>query len=135
VTAPLLDTHAWLWWIGRDPRLKASAAAELDALSEQERPYLSAISLWEAAMLVERRRITIAGSIVAWLDAAASPRTVQLVPITTAIAAETAALPDTFHRDPADRIIIATSRALGVPLLTYDRVVLRSRLAKRWHEA
>jgi len=132
MSSPLLDTHAWLWWVGRDPRIGEKMMARLDALPDTERPYLSAISLWEAAMLVERRRIAISGSIVAWLEAASDPRAVHVVPITPAIAAETAVLPQSFHRDPADRIIVATSRALDVPLLTHDRVVLESRLTKRW---
>src|SRR5258708_38576062 len=132
MSVPLPDTPAGLGWIGRDPRIGEKRMARLDALPETERPYLSAISLWEAAMWVERRRIAISGSIVAWLDAASDPRTVQVVPITPAIAAETAVLPQSFHRDPADRIIVATSRALDVPLLTHDRVVLDSRLVKRW---
>ena len=56
----------------------------------------------------------------------------QLLSITPAIAAEVAALPDSFHRDPADRIIVAASRVLQLPLVTYDRRITRSRLAARW---
>lgn len=132
MTAPLLDTHAWLWWIGHDPRLRRSEVERLDGLPVGERPYLSDISLWEAAMLAEQRRITLSPSVGEWLEAAAHPRTVQVLPVTPAIAAETAALPVSFHRDPADRIIVATSRALELPLLTYDRRILRSRLTERW---
>ena len=135
MSAPLLDTHAWLWWIGRDPRLRRAALVGLDGLPADERPYLSDISLWEAAMLAEQGRITLSPSIGEWLEAAAHPRSVRVVPITSAIAAETAALPASFHRDPADRVIVATSRALGLPLLTYDRQILRSGLTERWQPA
>jgi PIN domain nuclease of toxin-antitoxin system len=57
---------------------------------------------------------------------------VRVVPITPAVAAEIALLPASFHRDPADRVIVATSRVLKMPLLTQDRLILRSRLVSRW---
>ncbi|MPZ20701.1 MAG: PIN domain nuclease [Luteitalea sp.] len=43
-----------------------------------------------------------------------------------------AALPKSFHRDPADRLIVATCRVMQLPILTHDRLILRSRLVKRW---
>jgi PIN domain nuclease of toxin-antitoxin system len=67
-----------------------------------------------------------------WLEAAADARSVRLVPISPAIAAQTAALPATFHRDSADRLIVASCRVLGLPLLTRDARILRSRLVTRW---
>jgi len=57
---------------------------------------------------------------------------VRVVPITPAVAAEIALLPASFHRDPADRVVVATSRVLKMPLLTQDRLILRSRLVSRW---
>ena len=132
MTPPLLDTHAWIWWIDQDPRLGASTIAVLDALPRDQRPFLCDISLWEVAMLVERGRIELDLPLAEWLDAAAHPRSVQVVSITPPIAAAVAALPDSFHRDPADRLIVATSRALGIPVLSHDRLINRSRLVRRW---
>ncbi len=129
---PLLDTHIWLWWIKGDRRLGDGVRSALDALGREERPYLSAISLWEVAMLVERKRIDFTVPLPLWLRDATAPAVVETLPITADIAAETAAFPVPFHRDPADRIIVATSRILGVPLLTDDQAILRSRLVKRW---
>ena len=94
--------------------------------------HLSAISLWEVAMLVELERLSLSMPLVEWLSLAAHPRTVKLIPITPAIAAGTAALPSTFHRDPADRIIVATCLELDAPLLTHDKLIMRSRLVSRW---
>ena len=130
--APLLDTHAWVWWIDRDRRLGEPAIARLDTLPADNRPYLCDISLWEVATLVERRCLAFSVPFAEWLDAAAHPRSVRLVPITPAIAAETAALPATFHRDPADRVIVATCRVMQLPLLTKDRLIMRSALVARW---
>jgi PIN domain nuclease of toxin-antitoxin system len=132
MTPPLLDTHAWVWWIDQDPRLGASTIAVLDALPRDQRPFLCDVSLWEVAMLVERGRIELDLPLSEWLDAAAHPRSVQVVGITPQIATAVASLPDSFHRDPADRLIVATSRALGVPVLSHDRLINRSRLVRRW---
>jgi PIN domain nuclease of toxin-antitoxin system len=83
-------------------------------------------------MLVERGRVVFSVPLTEWLDAAAHSRSVRLVPISPAIAAQTAALPPAFHRDPADRIIVASGRVLGLPILTRDSRILRSRLVTRW---
>jgi PIN domain nuclease of toxin-antitoxin system len=66
------------------------------------------------------------------VEAAAHPRTVRLVPISVPVAAGIAALPPSFHRDPADRVIVATCRVLGAALVTKDRLIVRSRLVSRW---
>jgi PIN domain nuclease of toxin-antitoxin system len=128
----LLDTHAWIWWIDQDIRLGAANIAALDKLDQFSRPFIADISLWEVAMLVERGRLNLDIPLEEWLDAAAHPRSVRVQPITPAIAAEVAALPSAFHRDPADRLIVATCRVLNLPLLTHDRRITRARLVKRW---
>jgi PIN domain nuclease of toxin-antitoxin system len=139
MAVPLLDTHAWIWWIEGDRRLSHRVRDTLDRLPRDERPYLSAISLWEVAMLVERGRVAFSVSLSDWLDAAAHARSVRLVPITAAIAAQTAALPtDLPSRScrPAHRRELSRARpplahprhrdsprTLGQPL---DRTCLRS---------
>jgi PIN domain nuclease of toxin-antitoxin system len=132
VTPPVLDTHAWVAWMIGSADLSASARDALEALPPDRRPYVSAISLWEVAMLVDLGRLSLSMPVVDWLSIAAHPRTVTLVPITPDIAAGTAALPSTFHRDPADRIIVATCLELDAPLLTHDRLIMRSRLVTKW---
>jgi PIN domain nuclease of toxin-antitoxin system len=52
--APLLDTHAWIWWVDHDPRLGLPCLDSLDGLPEDARPAISDISLWEVATLLER---------------------------------------------------------------------------------
>ena len=130
--APLLDTHVWLGWMDHDERLGAATLDGLAALPPNQRPYLSAISLWEAAMLVELGRISLARPLHEWLADATHPGVVRLVPITVAIAAGVASLPPTFHRDPADRIIVASCQVLKAPIVTRDRLITRSRLVSQW---
>jgi PIN domain nuclease of toxin-antitoxin system len=79
-------------------------------------------------MLVERGRLRLEDSLADWLARAASPRTVRLLQLSPAIACEVAGLPDSFHRDPADRIIVATSRVFHLHLLSYDLWNRRSQL-------
>ena len=129
---PLLDTHAWIWWIEQDARLGAKAIAVLDSLPADRRPLLSDITLWEVATLVALERLRLDVPFDDWLEAAAHPRSVEIVPISARIAAEVARLPETFHRDPADRVIVATSRALRAPVLTHDERIRRSRLVSLW---
>ena len=81
-------------------------------------------------MLTERGRLNLDAPVGDWLALATNPRTVNVVPISAAIAAETQRA--RMLRDPADRLIVATSRILGVPLFTNDRPILRSRLVQRW---
>ena len=131
--APLLDTHAWIWWIEQDARLGAGAIAALDSLAADRRPFLCDISLWEVATLIERGRLALDVPLEDWLAAASHPRSVRLLPVLPRVAAEIARLPESFHRDPADRIIVATSRAERIPLLTHDDRIRRSRLVTLWH--
>lgn len=132
MTRPLLDTHAWVWWICGDARLTARERDALDNLPAHERPVLAEISLWEVAMLVERGRLELDMDLENWLALAAAPATVELVRITPAIAAEVARLPERFHRDPADRLIVATARMRKLHVLTRDRKITGARLVPLW---
>jgi PIN domain nuclease of toxin-antitoxin system len=129
---PLLDTHIWLWWIGGERHLSKREIASLDELPPEQRPFISDISLWEVAVLLELGRWNVAIPFESWLKAACHPRTVEILPIARDIAAEIARLPATFHRDPADRIIVSTARARDIPLFTQDRRILDTRLTKKW---
>ncbi|MFZ9937211.1 MAG: type II toxin-antitoxin system VapC family toxin [Luteolibacter sp.] len=131
-TPPLLDTHVWVWWILGDSGLSRAEKEALDSLPSDARPVISDISLWEFATLVDLGRIRIEGSVEDWLRIAASPATVRVQPITPAIVAEMNRLPAGFHRDPADRLIVATALSLKLPLATKDRKIRSARLATLW---
>ncbi len=129
---PLLDTHVWIWWMLGDPGLSRAERNALDTLPAEIRPVISDISLWEFATLVDLGRIQINGSVENWLQIATSPATVRIQPITPGIVAEMNRLPSAFHRDPADRLIVATARYLKLPLATMDRKMRKARLAPLW---
>jgi PIN domain nuclease of toxin-antitoxin system len=126
---PLLDTHVLIHWIaGSIPLLKAHRRI-IEAASGEKPLWISDITLWEVATLHNLGRIELDLPLRDWLERATAPPLVRRLPITPAVAAEVAALPDTFHRDPADRIIVATARVTGATILTRDDRIRDSRLA------
>ena len=118
----LIDTHIWIWWVS-DPQKLRRQHAELLSSADQDWA-LSAISCWEVAKLVEYDRLSLIQPLDEWLKAALSIPRLQLIPLTPEIAIESTRLPGTFHRDPADQIIVATARIHQVPLLTEDSRIL-----------
>ncbi len=84
------------------------------------------------AVLVELGRVELRQAFDTWIEAAASPRTVNLLDVSPAIAKQLLHFPRSFHRDPADRLIVATARALDLPVLTRDQAIRRSGLVRLW---
>ena len=124
----LLDTHVLIWWLTDRSRL-SPAQREAIGFASAELPLLvSDISLWEVAMLHGRGRIRLSLPLREWLEKAVAPPLVRRHGISPAIAAELAALPDSFHHDPADRILVATARVHGATLLTQDRRIVDAAL-------
>lgn len=115
-----------------DPRLSPAIINQLDSLPPNQRPVVSDISLWEVATLVSLGRLDLHMTLESWFRVAAHKKTVRIWPVTARIATEVAQLPDSFHRDPADRLILSTSRVLGLPLLTHDERMINSGLARLW---
>ncbi|MGI8602439.1 MAG: type II toxin-antitoxin system VapC family toxin [Verrucomicrobiales bacterium] len=129
---PLIDTHIWLWWIEGSPDLRRADRDALDSFTASERPRLSVISLWEVSVLVSRGRYQPGRPPEEWLPLAAGPATLALAPITPTVARELFLIPSWFHRDPADQIIVATARAMQLPLMTYDERIRKSDLVTLW---
>lgn len=119
----VLDTHVWIWWIHDDPQLPLALKQQL---TEHKAVGLgvSAISCWEVAKLVERGRLILPEPLDDWIVNALIPSWIQLLPLTPEIAIESTRLPQPFHKDPADQVIVATARVLGCPLATCDAAIL-----------
>jgi len=113
--AAVLDTHAWIWLSAGDAR-----AASLKSF--RGRAVVSAISVWEVAMLESKGRLSLEPTLEEWIESnLRSP--VELEPIHPAISIWSCRLED-FHGDPADRLIVATALVLGVPLITSDSKII-----------
>jgi PIN domain nuclease of toxin-antitoxin system len=115
----VLDTHIWLWWVHGDERLTKKQAELLQA-HEKKGLAVSIISCWEIAKLVEYQRLVLPCSIDNWLTLALSYPNIELLHLTPQIVVEATQLPQPFHRDPADQLIVATARIYGYPLMTLD---------------
>jgi PIN domain nuclease of toxin-antitoxin system len=113
----VLDTATWIWRASDPKRLTTSARRAID---EAERALVSAISVWEVAMLVAKRRIQLDRPVEQWVDIALALPGIQLAPLEPAIAVRSSKLPGEFHPDPADRIIVATALENAVPIITPD---------------
>ena len=124
----LLDTHILLWWHGDRGRLSREQQDVIAAAGADSPLEVSDISLWEAAMLYSSGRIRLTIPLREWLDKAVAAPLVRRHGISPAVAAELASLPESFHRDPADRILVATARVLGATLLTRDRRIAEAEL-------
>lgn len=119
-----LDTQALIWAVHDDPRLGRHAAEIIDEMGATSRVLISAMCLWEVAMLDNRGRIDLGRDVTSWIDEALALPGVILAPISPPVAVDSARLPDWNHRDPMDRIIVATARNHGAPLLTADQAIL-----------
>ena len=121
----VLDTHVWIWVMeGVESRLSAATVAFLEDAGGRSGLAISAVSVWEVAMLEAKGRISLSRSIDEWTKAALTAPGVRLVELSPEIAIESTRLPGDLHGDPADRMIIATTRILGGTLVTCDRYIV-----------
>jgi PIN domain nuclease of toxin-antitoxin system len=116
----LIDTHYWIWLLAAQERLTPSSAKLIQDASDHRDLLLSAISVWEVAMLQSKARVQLHKPCQQWVDEALATPGLGLTPLSPAVAIESNYLPGDFHGDPADRIIVATARVLGARLLTSD---------------
>lgn len=119
----ILDTHIWVWWNQNDPQLSLYQKNTIEEASTQGIG-ICTISLVEISRLVQRGRIVLPKPTQEWFDIALTQEGVILISITPEIAIGSVTLPDTFQKDPADRLIVATARAYDCPLVTADREIL-----------
>ena len=117
----VIDTHVWIWWVDDDPRLKRTVRDRLDAETDVR---LSAISLLEIATAVSLGRLVLRPSAAHWLAVAQTVEQVTIEPLTDTLCLDSVTLPGDFHRDPADRLIVALARALRADLATADAKIL-----------
>jgi PIN domain nuclease of toxin-antitoxin system len=118
-TVILLDTHVWIWWTHGDTNLPPAMNAEIDR-NEDGGIGVSAISCWEVAKLAEYGRLELPCGINEWMSEALAYPGIRVVPLSPEVAVESTRLPGSFHRDPADQLIVATARVYDVILFTLD---------------
>lgn len=119
----LLDTHVW-WWSLTEPEYLSGIAIEAISQTKPDQRAIASISIWEFAMMVEKKRIELNVSVSNWLSRAIHDTGLNVIDLSPEIAVESCRLPGVFHKDPADRIIVATARVNHFSLLTKDRKIL-----------
>ena len=119
----VLDTHALIWWVTDDAALSKKAKREINRELDGGEIIISAISAWEISMLVANQRLVLSMEVSAWLATVAEIEAVRFIPVDIEIATKSVELPGEFHKDPADRMIVATARKFAVPLVTKDEKI------------
>lgn len=122
----LLDTHILIRLLLDPQSLKPSTRKAITEARKDGPLALSAISLWEIAWLVRNGRVSTSGTVETFVRKCAS--FVQVLPITPEIAVRSVGFPESYPKDPQDRIIGATALSEGIRLLTYDKLIAKSGL-------
>ncbi len=121
----LLDTHTWIWWHMHPQNLSRKVKILIGNTSKYDELLLSAISPWEFSKLLEKRRIGISCDPEDWINAALDLPKLRLVHLSPILAYRSTILPQPFHDDPADQIIVATAREENATILTKDQSILK----------
>jgi len=124
----LLDTHVAFWAAGDSLMLSKDAASAIRRARRSDGLAISAISIWELALLFSRGKIQGSGTIEASIHDLLEGVTVRS--ITPEIAALAAQFPQDYPADPSDRLIGATARAEGMTLVTRDERIRKCPLIR-----
>jgi len=121
----LLDTHIWLWLLSGSKKAVSPKLLKLiEKLVPDSAIRVSAISAWAIGMLVAKNRISFSCDVKEWIYRALRAPGILAEPVTPEIAIESTLLPENFHGDPADRILIATAKQLSATFITHDKEIL-----------
>jgi len=116
----LLDSHIWFWLVTGDSRISARSLKKIEKASSRSELAISVISLWEIAYKATNGKIRLYQPIDVWIHNATLKAGIRVIDLSSAIAIEATQLPGSFHRDPADRFIVATARIENLILVSED---------------
>jgi PIN domain nuclease of toxin-antitoxin system len=124
--ALLLDTHVALWLDSGDDRLRPPTRILIDTCWRNSGTiFLSAITVWEIALLVDGSRIELDVPLNVWVERFLARPGIDAAPLSPRAAERAYQIHHFAHRDPADRLLITTAIELGCPLVTYDDRIAR----------
>jgi PIN domain nuclease of toxin-antitoxin system len=120
----LLDTHIVVWLALEPDKLSKRAKEAIRAARIQGELAIAGITLFELAWLAGKGRVSTTLSVESFVRQCASKMTV--LPITPEIAARAVSFPDSYPKDPQDRLIGATALVEGIQLVTRDEQIKKS---------
>jgi len=120
----VLDTQVWLWWLHDPARLSIRARRAITRAERGNAIRVSAISVWEIAVKNQLGKLALPLEINTWFEQAKAYHGLSVEPMDPLDAIASTRLPGHFHKDPADRIIVALARRYGVPLVSSDAQIL-----------
>jgi PIN domain nuclease of toxin-antitoxin system len=115
----VLDTAALIFWTIDTPKLSVAAR---EAIEASDRRIVSSISIWELALKVKQRRIVLPISVEDYMAGLSQVPKLEILSVDAATWLASVSLPWE-HKDPADRVIVASATQLDCPLVTSDRVI------------
>lgn len=120
----LLDTHVWLWLL-HDPSLLSTQAQAIINTEEAKNGLLvSSISVWEIAVKSSIGKLSLPLPIDEWYELAQAHSGITIEPLSPLDAIGSTQLPGNFHKDPAERILVAIALRYKIPLITCDTKIL-----------
>ncbi len=119
----LLDTHTWIWSHSAT-KLLSGKVRKLIKQTQTDLRAIASISIWEFAMMVAKGRVNVKIDAMRWLNDSIQNSGLRVIDLTPEIAIDSCNLPGEFHKDPADRIIVATARTQNLTLLTKDKKII-----------
>ena len=119
-----MDTHIWVWLNLGSTELSSKTIELINTSARAGGVFVSAITVWELATLVSKKRLILQIPITDWITKALGQSGINLLSLSPEVAIESTQLPDGMHGDPADRIIVASARAHQLTLLTRDQKIL-----------
>src|SRR5690625_2364915 len=128
----LLDTHIWLWWLLGDGNLSRSDIDGVGRLAVNRLSTVTWVSVWDNEMLERKDRIRLEPNFSEWIKKAANPDFLTILPVDTEVIIAQRTLPESFHADPADRLLVATAILSGYPFATYDSAIIQSEVCSIW---
>jgi PIN domain nuclease of toxin-antitoxin system len=120
----LLDTCAIIWIALNEPIKPEARAAMNAAFAAEEKVRISPISAWELGVLSAKGRLAAAMSPISIFGEVIATAGIRVEALSPEVLIESSFLPGTLHRDPADRILIATARTFNLTLVTRDQAIL-----------
>jgi len=121
----LLDTHVLVWMASDPKRLSSKAREAIRHARQHSGVAIATITLWELAWLAHSGRLQVLSSVEAFVRETVARVIVK--PMTPEITAVAVRLPIAYPKDPADRIIGSTAIVEGMPLVTADQQIRRSK--------